>query len=524
MGLVLLIACASLAGLLLARATARTRELSVRLAIGAGRFRLVRQLFTESLLLALAGGTVGVLAAVWLSRVLPALEPPFPVPISLSAEIDTRALGFSLLLSVATGIIFGLAPAIQASRQDVRQGLKDDAGRSGAPGRSRMRSAFVVAQVALSMLLLIGSGLFICSLRNAHSIDIGFDARNRAPMSVNVQLSGYSEQRGGAFFEQLQDRVRSLPGITSATLASATPLSRFESRRNTFIEGYTSQPGEDLEFHYSVVGADYFSTFRLPLVLGRPFNVADSGSAPGVVIVNETFARRFWPRQNPLGRRLSVTGPRGKLLEVIGVARDAKYITLGENPIPFMYLPALQNYEAALTLGVGSAIDPAATISAMRREIARLDSNLTVTDIKTMEEHLGLSRFPARVAATVLGLFGVTALALAAVGIYGVISFSIGRRTREIGIRMALGATRGSILALVLGQGMALAITGTAIGLAAAFGVTRFIGGFLYGISSLDPVTFAGVPCLLSAVALFAAFLPARRAMRVQPVKALRYE
>jgi len=524
-GLVLLIACANIANLLLARATGRRKEIAIRLSLGAGRLQLIRQLLTESILLSSLGGAMGFLLAIWTSGLLLAFKPPLPLPITLDLQLDTRVLGFTALLSVCTGIVFGLAPALYTSKPELVSSLKDELGTlAGGYRRSRLRSCFVVAQIGLSLLLLIGSGLFLLSLRSASTIDPGFDPDNIALMSIDLRLSGYTEPAGGEFYRQLLENVRALPGVESASLAEATPLSLFGSRRRIHVEGYESQPGEDMEFHHNVVMPDYFETLHIPLAAGRSFTSGDRAGAAGVVIVNETFARRFWPVRNPIGRRLSVTGQRGEFLDVIGVARDGKYNTLGEDPLPFYYLPAGQHYRSDMTLMVRTVSDPKNSLTSLRGEIEALDRKLPITGVTTMVEHMGISLFPARMAGTLLGTFGLLALVLAAVGIYGIMSFSVSQRTHEIGIRMALGAGQGDVLQLVVGHGLLLAVMGIAIGLAAAFALTRFLSSMLYGVSATDTLTFVGVPIVLIMVTLFASYIPARRATRVNPTVALRYE
>jgi predicted permease len=387
-----------------------------------------------------------------------------------------------------------------------------------------LRGALVVVQVALSLLLLIGAGLFLRSLGNANAIDPGFDPDNVLMMSFNLELQGYQETRVRAFYTQLLERVRGLPGTISATLSASTPLSMFGSRRGTFIEGYTRRPGEDMEFHYNIVTPEYFDTMRIQFTRGRAFTSADRDGASGVVMVNETFARRFWPGQDPLGKRLSVSGPQGKLLEVVGVTRDGKYNTLGEAPTPFFYLPLWQNLRGSMTLMVRTASEPGGAVATVRGVFRELDRNLPVTDVKTMVEHLGFSLFPARMAATLLGAFGLLAMLLAAIGIYGVMAYSVSQRTRELGVRIALGASRRDVLLLVARQAMRLTLAGIILGLAAAFALTRLLASLLYGLSATDPVTFAGISFLLGGVALFAGFIPAWRATRIDPISALRYE
>jgi macrolide transport system ATP-binding/permease protein len=522
-GLVLLTACANVANLLLARAAARTREIGVRLALGSSRARLIRQLLTENVLLAASGGVLGVVVAKWLMSVLMSFKPPVPVPVGIELRLDPSVLIFTLVLSVVTGLVFGLAPAWQASKTDIVPVLKDEAA-LGRTRRSRLRSAFVVAQVACSMFLLVGAGLFVRSLLRARTIDAGFDPSNMIVMAVLPEIQGYNEPRGRALYESVVVRVSAVPGVDSATLAEHVPLGIGGSRRGTAIEGYQPQPGEDTETAYNVVGPRYFETMRIPIVRGRSFTEADRAGAPPVAIVNEAFARRYWPNADPLGKRISANGSDGPFREVIGVTPTGKYNTLGEEPRPFYYLPLWQEYHGTVTLHVKTAGDPRALIPSVREAVRAVDAAVPVFDVKTMDEQVLVALLPARLAGTLLGAFGLLALLLASVGIYGVMAYSVVQRTKEIGVRRALGAQTGNLLRLVFGEGMRLAAIGFAIGLAAAFALTRFAASLLYGITPTDPVTFIGALGILAAAALVACYIPALRALKVDPVTALRYE
>lgn len=527
-GLVLLIACANVANLLLARAAARRKEIAIRLALGAGRGRLIRQLLTESVLLAVLGGVGGLLLAMWGVELLMAFKPPVPIPLEIDLGIDWRVLGFTFAVALLTGVLFGLAPALAASRPDLVASLKDEAGAVGARrGRGRLRGTFVIVQVALSLLLLICSGLFLRSLSNASSIDPGFDADNLLVMAMDLQLQGYNETTGRSFSNQLLDRVRALPGVESASITDALPLGLDSARRGISIEGYTAQPGESTEVNSAYVTPGYFETLRIPVMQGRAFDGQDRVGAPGAVMINEAFARRYWPGQDALGKRIqrgSGNNNNSPFLEVVGVVKDGKYATLGEEATPFFYLNLAQDYLSAPTLIVRTSGNPLTQLASVRNEIAGLDKSLPLFDVKTMRQHLGLALLPARLAGSVLGVFGLVALILAASGIYGVMAYSVAQRTREIGIRMALGARAVDVLKLVVRQGMTLVVIGVVIGLTGAVALTRMMTSLLYGVGATDPVTFIGVSALLASVALLACYLPARRATKVDPLVALRYE
>jgi len=524
-GLVLLMACTNVASLLLARATARRREIAVRLSLGASRARIIRQLLTESVLLALLAGVVGILVALWASNLLVALRPPVPFPIALDLGLDVRVLGFTLLVSLLTPLVFGLAPALQASRPALLPALKDgSATGERAASRWSPRRLLVVAQMAMSLVLLIGAGLFLQSLGNAHRIDLGFDSANLLLLSLDVSLNGYDEPRGRLLYEQLLERANTVPGVRSASLATEVPLGLGGTRRGIWVEGYEARSGEDMGVHTNTVGPDYFRTMGIQLLRGRDFDASDTAGRPGAVVVNEAFARRYWPGKDPIGRHVRLGDESGSPAQVVGVVRDGKYVTLGEDPKPFFYVPFLQRYESGATLHVRTTGDPRGLLEAMRREVRALDPSLPVFDEKTMTDHLGLSLLPARLAAGVLGLFGFVALTLAAVGIYGVMAQAVRQRTRELGVRMALGARPADLLSMVLGQSMRVALLGIAIGLLAALGLARLVTSLLYGIGAADPATFVVIPALLAAVALLASFVPARWAMKVDPMVALRHE
>jgi predicted permease len=523
-GLVLLIACTNVANLLLARAAARRQETSVRLTLGASRGRLVRQLLTESLLLALLAGGVGTLLALWATDLLMAWHLPLPVPLAVSIGLDARVLAFTLVLCTLTGVAFGLVPALQASRRELLPALKGELGPHVASSRwFSARNLLVVGQTALSLVLLVGSGLFLRSLRHAQSIDPGFDPKNLVLLSLDPRLNGYGEAQGQQVFQQLLERIAAAPGVQAASLTSTPPLGLESRRRRVTIEGYTPRDGEDMEVVTSSIGPGYFRTMGIPLAAGRDFSDTDRLGAPAVAIVNEAFARRYWPGQQALGKHLH-QGRMDTPLEIVGVARDGKYRTLGEDPTPFYFIPFLQTGESEATLLVRSSRGLGATMAAVRAQVQGLDPNLPVYDVKTMAEHMRLALLPARVAGGVLGGFGAVALLLTVLGLYGVMSHAVSQRTRELGVRTVLGARPADLLTMVLTQGLILAGIGTGIGLALAWVVSRLVASLLYGISATDPLTFAGVPALLVGTALVASYLPARRATKVDPMVALHCE
>jgi predicted permease len=522
--LVLLIACANIASLLLARAAGRRRETAIRQALGATRPRLVRQWLTESILLGVAGGALGLLLALWANQLLISYLQTTPLA-SLDLGLDWRVLVFTLGVSVTTGIVFGLAPALQASRLDIVMALKsEDAQRAGSR-RSRLRAAFVTAQVTLSVVLLVGAGLFIRSLQSANTIDPGFRVERALTVPINLGLLRYRETEGENFYRNLLARVEAQPGVERASLVRFAQLGFSFAQFQVFAEGRGRGPADEgISTGFNVVGPKYFRTMETPLLRGRDFTEADRKGAPGVAVINETLAGILWPGEDTLGKRVSVSGPEGPFLEIVGVARDGKYRSLGEAPHPYIYQPLLQSYDPKMTLVVRTTGEPQSVATAVREQIRALDANLPVADVKTLRDQLDLSLFPSRVAAWTLGGFGVLALLLAAIGIYGVVSYSVAQRTREIGVRMALGAKETDVLKLVLGEGLFVIAVGLALGLLLAGASTRVIVGFLYGVGATDPLTFAGVPLLLGLIALVASYIPARRATKVDPLVALRYE
>jgi len=522
--LVLLIACVNLANLSLARAAQRRKEIAIRLSLGAGRARIVRQLLTESVTLSLAGGAVGWLIALWMLGLVAVFKPPIDFNLLIDLTPDWRVMVFTLIVSFITGALFGLAPSLQASRVDLIPALKDEAGLGGYR-RSRFRNGLVVAQVALSLLLLIAAGLIVRSLQQTQMVGPGFEVENRITMSVDLALQGYDEARGSEFYKRLISRVESLPGVRAASYISALPLNLDISASGIYAEGQPFTRASDLPVMTHVgVWPRYFETMGIPIHKGRDFTTQEDKEESRFAIINETFARRFWPGQNPIGKRLSLGGPDKPRFEVIGVVKDGKYGTLGEDPQPFVYFPMAREYDHDVALVVNTSVEPQGMINTIRREVERLDANLPIYDARTMSEHMRLSLLPLQAGAWVTGGFAVLALLLAGLGIYGVMAYTVSQRTREIGLRMALGARGGEVMRLVVRQGMWLALVGLAIGLVGSLALTRLMSSVLYGVSATDVVTFAGVALLLGSVVLLACYLPARRAAKVDPLIALRCE
>lgn len=524
--IVLLISSANVANLLLARATARRKEIAVRLALGAGRFRIIRQLLTESVLLAVIGGAAGLLMASWATDLLLRLMPPIGIPLALNLRPDIRVLCFTLLVSLITGLIFGSAPALSATKPDLAQALKNDEG-AGGYRKSRMRNLLVIAQVTLSLVLLIGAGLLVRSLRNAQTFSPGFDPSHIIVLSLDPHLLGYDRAKVEALYRDIVARVESLPGVQSASVADFVPLGSRGDSVGVVVAGSELTPDQEPpSIQYNVVGPNYFQTMGIPLLHGRAFGEQDRRGAPGVVIVNEEMARKYWPGEDAVGKRLRIR--RGDF-EVIGVAKRIKYHSLVEDARPFLYLPLLQSDAAQIpisemTLHVRTSADLRTVLAAVRGEVRALDPNLPLFDVQPLTESMRFSLIPTRLAGLLLGVSGLLALLIAAVGIYALFAYTVSQRTREIGIRMALGAQTGDVLQLVVRQGMTLVLTGIGAGLVGALIMTRVLSSLLYGVGATDPPTFIGVSLLLVGVALLACYMPARRAAKVDPLVALRYE
>jgi predicted permease len=522
-GLVLLLACVNLANLQLARASGRRKEIAIRLSVGASRGRLIRQLITEGVLLSLAGGVLGILLAIWINELVRAIKLPMDIALVFDLRLDWRVLLFAFAVSIVTGIAFSLLPALQSSKPALLPSLKDDATLGGFR-RSRLRNCLVITQVALSLVLLICAGLITRSLKAAERAGPGFDTQNAIAVSFDVGLQGYDEAKGRAFHRQVLERARALPMVESAALTSNLPLSLNYNSSGVYLEGQPPAGSGSLPTCIPIsVSPGFFEAMRIPM-RGRDFAENEDKLEARVAIVNETFAKKFFPGIDPIGKRFNFSGSTDPLWQIIGVCGDGKYNTLGEAPQPAVFRPELRDYDTVSTLVARVRGSPSSAISDLRHEFQKLDPTLPLYDVKTLTEHMQLPLFPARMAANVLGCFGLLALLLAAIGIYGVMSYVVAGRTREIGLRMALGAQLSHVRRLILRQGMLLAGIGLGIGLGVVFIVTRFLTTMLYGVSPNDPITFAVITIVLLAVAFLACWLPARRASLVNPIEALRTE
>jgi predicted permease len=520
-GVVLLLACANIANLLLTRSVSRQKEIAVRLSLGASRVRLVRQLVIENLILALIGGALAVAVTFWTARSFMELAPVSDLPVWISVQVDRAVLLATFAISILACGLFGTLPALRASAFDPVSILKDESGGIGGGRRAWVSSALAVAQISLSLFLLVSAGLFIRSFRAEQRLDAGFNAHNVLLESYDLFPAGYAEAGGIAFDRQVLEKIQSLPGVRAACIADWTPLG-FSGNSDTFVpEGYVAGPREILEAGVSVVSPGYFSLTEIPLVRGRDFSLSDSAKSQKVVIVNRTLADRYWRNQDAVGKRLKISG---EWRTVVGIARTSQYYDLNEKPQPFVYLPLYQVYSPTAILHVRTVGDPLASASAVAGTVHQLNADLPIFDVGTLEARTKSASFVQRMAGTFVGAFGVLAFILAVIGIYGVIAYKTRRRTHEIGLRMALGALPGDVLQLVLREGMRLTAAGLAIGIAASLLLVRFMSSLLVGVSSRDPSTFIAVTLALAVVALFATYIPARRATRVDPMAALRYE
>jgi len=521
-GLVLLIACANVANLLLARASARQREIALRLSLGASRGQLIRQLLTEGTMLAVMGGVAGLLLAFWAQGALWSFRPPFLQADAIDIQPDLRVLLFTLGIALVTGLLFGLAPAVQASRPSLVTELKEN---PSAPASGRrlfsLRNMLVATQIALSLVALIGAGLFLRSLQNAQRIRPGFDMDRLAVMSFDLGAQGYTEERGRQFQQRVLEQVAAVPGVESATLASTVPLFNGGFARTVFLEGQdASDRRAGRLVQISVVGSRFLETAGIPLLRGRTITDQDQPNTPAAVVINETMAKRFWPDADALGKRFKFFGQEN-FQQVVGIAKDSKYNFIGEDPTPFIYQPMTQVYQPQASLFVRSA-NPSSVIGTVRGEVQQLNRNLPLTGVFTLSEIVDQSLWAPRMGASLLAVFAGLSLVLAVIGIYGVMAYSVSQRTRELGIRMALGASRGDVVRLVVLQGLKLTIAGVLVGLVVSFAVTRLIVNMLFGVSPTDILTFSVVPAVLALAALGASYLPALRATRIDPLVALR--
>jgi len=518
----LLLACANVANLLLVRSVTRRREMALRLALGASRWRLLRQLMVESVLLALAGGGVAMLLTTCTAGTFAAFVPPSSLPFTLNGHADRTVLLVTMVVAILSAMIFGILPGLRTSSLEPITVLKEEAGSmSSGIHKSRLSRALVVVQISLSLLLLISAGLFARSLRNAQRLDPGFDPNHVLLASYELGPAGYSEAQGIAFHRQLLSKLEALPGVESVTLADFSPLSFSLHSDDVLPDGYLPKPGESMEVSRAIVGPNYLRTMRIPIIGGRDFTEQDMEKSQRVAIVNQAFVDRYWPGQDPLGKRISVYG---QWFNVVGVARNGKYRRLVYPPEPVFFQPLYQRYRDLVTIHARVTGDPQGYAAEVERTVHQLNADLPVFGVTTLKSSMQLGSIFERLAGTFAGAFGLLALILAAVGIYGVIAYTTRQRTHEIAIRIALGAERVAVFWLVLGQGLLLTLTGLAAGVAVSLALTRYLKSVLFGVTATDLLTYAAVALLLCLVSLVACYIPARRATKVDPMVALRYE
>ena len=538
--LVLLIACANVANLLLSRATSRQKEIGVRLALGASRWRLVQQLLTESILLACVGGVTGIIFAFWIKGGLLAVSDWGGSGMgALEPRLDWRVLTFTLALSLLTGVVFGLAPAWRATKVDLTPALKESGRSSNTASRSLLSRGLVILQVSLSLLLLIGAGLFLRTLVNLQRVDLGFNTRNLLIFSVQPRLIGYKDESMAQLYQRLAERLEAVPGVQKVTFSGIPLLARVGSTRSIYLRGaLTAAPDADGKIKASglsdvnQIRENFLEAMGIPLLAGRALSARDDARAPKVAIVNQSFANKYFPNEDPIGKRFTFVSKRPDEIEIVGIAKDAKYRKQRDEIPPTTYLPWQQDLQemGKGTLELRTMGDPTTVLAAVRQAVREVDENLPLNNIRTQAEQADQTLGMERLFAKLLALFGLLAQQLAAIGLFGVMAYSVSQRTREIGIRMALGADRRAILTMVLWQGMALALVGVVLGLASAFSLMKYLEekmglkSMLYGVRVNDPLTYGAIVALLILVALVACFIPARRAMRVDPIVALRHE
>jgi predicted permease len=518
--IVLLLACANVANLLLVRAVGRRKEMAIRLSVGATRWRLVRQLFAESLILALGGGGIAMLFTLWSAGTLSDFVPPSEIPISMNIQADRTVLLATLGLSLVTAVLFGVLPALRSSKLIPSAVLKEESG-GGDRNKARLSSILVVAQIAMSLLLLVCAGLFIRSFTVAQQCNPGFNPHNVLLDSYDLVGAGYDQKSGPEFHRQLLAKLQALPGVQSVALANWVPLGFSNMSTSVEVDGYAPRPNEAMEINVAYVGPDYLHTMQIPVAAGREFALSDTDKSQLVAIVNQEFARRYWPNQDPLGKLLRA---RSKSFTVVGIAQNSDTDSLKQKPKPFLYLPLFQLYDSNVAIHARVAGNPLAYVSAVQNAVHQLDADLPLYDLMTLDSRIQLNTTNDRIGGVFVGAFGLLALVLAAVGVYGVLAYTTRQRTRELGIRMALGADPRTVFGVVLRQGAILAMSGILIGLAASLLLTRALSSTLFGVSPTDPLTFIAVSLLLLLVALLACYIPARRAMRTDPLVALRYE
>jgi predicted permease len=519
----LLIVAVNVANLSLASASGRRKEIAIQLSLGASRARLVRLLLAESLLLALAGGLLATLVTAWAKGAVTLFLPAVPLGVEVDFPLDGSTLAFTLVLTLATGLLFGLVTAVRATRVPLHESLKEGGRSSGSGAHQRLRNSLVVVEMALALVLLVGAGLCLQGLRQARRMDLGLDPDRVLTASLQIGMNGYTPETGLGYYRELRRRLAALPGVEEAALASWFPLGLAGCKGSgVSVEGYLPRPDEDTTYEFAIVSTRYLATMGIPLVAGRDFTDADDTGADRVAIVNQAFAERFWPGTDPLGRRFRA---RGEWRRIVGVTPTGKYNRLDEPPWPFFYLPDQQGVsDLDLSLAVRTAGDPNALAGAVRSAVRGLDPRIEPLRTAALRRHVESVFFPQRMASGLLLLLGAVSLGLAALGVYGVMAYAVAQRTQEFGVRQALGATPRDVVWLVLKQALVLAAVGVAIGLVLSLALARLVAGFLHGVSPFDPATYATVPAFLAVVALLASSLPARRATRVDPIVALRYE